>query len=342
VDSPSNVNTLRLRLSQELLDDIELSRLPGDSFMLKASRLARLMQAEAIEQWLLFELQGYPNPWTTSSRNWMVTTGRMPADKDRGFFLPFAALEMQIEQNKQQVKQLQIPNINFAPSSSNPSEYVTGWAGTGLTAVTAPIKTIVDRIDSLSQVTVQEVEIRSRIVALVHDFVSRTYYELLFASLQETLFEKQRTLIDKRLSESCADVIKKVPAIYDRLLTGEDQEAISHALTSCRRMIDAFADAVYPAQDTLIRLGDKSFQVGQMQHQNRILAFLHDHCDSKSRRERIRRSLTDLYDRLSAGVHSDVSASEARVLFFLTYILLGEILELRDADEAKTATMSSG
>ena len=39
-------------------------------------------------------------------------------------------------------------------------------------------------------------------------------------------------------------------------------------------------------------------------------------------------NLANLFDRVSSGVHNDVSVSEARALFLNTYLLLGEILHL--------------
>lgn len=56
---------------------------------------------------------------------------------------------------------------------------------------------------------------------------------------------------------------------------------------------------------------------------------------SSTRRSRLRRRLRDLYERVNAGVHSDVSSQEAEFLFLDTYLLLGEVLGLtleRDED----------
>ena len=42
----------------------------------------------------------------------------------------------------------------------------------------------------------------------------------------------------------------------------------------------------------------------------------------------LRRTLGDLYDRVSTGVHGDVTSDEARFLFLNTYLYLGEVLAL--------------
>lgn len=48
-----------LELVQDLLDDLELSRSSGESLILKASRLARIVGSSEIKEWLGFELGGY-------------------------------------------------------------------------------------------------------------------------------------------------------------------------------------------------------------------------------------------------------------------------------------------
>ncbi len=49
---------------------------------------------------------------------------------------------------------------------------------------------------------------------------------------------------------------------------------------------------------------------------------------SGSRRERINKNLGALYDRVSAGVHADVTIDEAQALVLNTYLLLGEIVSI--------------
>jgi hypothetical protein len=99
-------------------------------------------------------------------------------------------------------------------------------------------------------------------------------------------------------------------------------------MTSCRRIIDGFADSVFPAQIEPFLLGKESISVAADKPKNRILAYVHGKV-SGSRYDRIRRSLFDLYDRVSAGVHADIVPTEARALVLQTYLLLGEISELR-------------
>jgi len=64
-----------LSLAQELLDDIELSRLAAEALLLKATRLARLAGSEKIQRWLSYEMGGY-NSQDKISLEFMSRTGR--------------------------------------------------------------------------------------------------------------------------------------------------------------------------------------------------------------------------------------------------------------------------
>ncbi len=318
----------KLTLARELVDDIELSRLLPENLILKAARLARLVGDEEKTKWLNFELVGFGAEDPVSLK-WMGMTGRWTDEAHLvGYWIPFAQIESQIAMNKLQIQQVQVPNIHFAPSSANPSELVTGWAGINVTTATAPVSNVLKHLNELNSTVSQLTGIRSKMLAFLHAFVTRSYYELEFGNQQESLFEKQRVAIDARLASSCGGVLEKVPAVYDRLTEG-DPEAISQALNTCRRIVDAFADSIYQPSSEGLDIGGTTLQVTAAHHQNRIYAFVFTNCTSTSRRKRIRHILQDLYDRLSTGVHSDVTAEEARFLFLQTYLVIGEVLSLR-------------
>jgi hypothetical protein len=143
--------------------------------------------------------------------------------------------------------------------------------------------------------------------------------------------------VDALLAQRAADTIEKIPAIYDRLAEG-DSEAISQALTSCRRLLVSFADAVYPPREADVLVGEQPTPVGAQHHKNRIFVYITERTTSASRRHRLRQTLTNLHDRTSAGVHDDVTTAEARSLFLETYLLLGEVLELGPVPAPPTPT----
>ncbi len=323
-----SASTYKLNLSQELLEDIELGRLSPENLLLKTARLARLVGNSEIQQWLNFELAGYPGNDPTSLK-FMTLTGRLTdRDKKLGYWFPLAQIDAQITMNKMQLQQMKIPDVTFAPSSSNPNEWVVGYLGQNVTTATSPINNVLQNLNALNSYVVTQSGIRSKVLALLHSFVTTTYYELAFSGMQQTIFEKQKEIVDGKLAKSCGSVLEKAPAIYDRLAQGEP-EAISQALNTCRRMIDAFADNIFPPSEKTINIDGTEILLTAKHHVNRINVFIQENCDSTTRRVRFRHALKDLYERVSVGVHSDVTPEEARFLFFQTYMLIGEILSLK-------------
>ncbi|EOX1298580.1 hypothetical protein ACPDLO_003631 [Vibrio cholerae] len=171
--------------------------------------------------------------------------------------------------------------------------------------------------------------IRSKVIALLHKFITDVYYEKVFDSLSESIFEGYKREVDNLISEKCGQVIEQIPTVMERLSSG-NAEAISHALTTCRRVIESFADSIFPASDETINIGGNELKLDASKHQNRINAYIHQRCESKSRKQRFRQNLANLFDRVSTGVHNDVSAEEAKALFLNTYLFLGEVLHLEE------------
>ena len=79
-------------------------------------------------------------------------------------------------------------------------------------------------------------------------------------------------------------------------------------------------------------MGGNVLKLDAGKHQNRINAYIHTKTESQSRKQRLRQNLSNLFDRVSTGVHSDVGTEEARALFLNTYLFLGEVLHLGRAD----------
>lgn len=170
--------------------------------------------------------------------------------------------------------------------------------------------------------------IKSRVLAQLHAFVSEVYYEKEFDSLSESIFERYKSAVDTLIADSCGEVLEKIPSVMSRLSEG-DEESISQALVTCRRIIEAFADSIFPPSDQTIEIGGNTLKLDASKHQNRINAYVHQHVQSQSRKQKIRQNLANLFDRVSTGVHKDVTAEEANSLFLNVYLFLGEILHIK-------------
>jgi len=298
-----------LELARELLDDIELSRTSAENLVLKASRLARWVGSDEIRYWLKLEMGGY-NSTNETSRKYMSITGRWTdIEKNLGYWGPLAQQEAAIAAEKAKLAALRTPD-----SSGE-------WASVAIANVTNAMNQTANNISRLSA-------IKSRVLAQLHSFVSEVYYEKEFDSLSESIFERYKSAVDTLIAESCGEVLEKIPSVMSRLSDG-DEESISQALVTCRRIIEAFADSILPPTDQTIEIGGNTLKLDASKHQNRINAYVHQHIQSQSRKQKIRQNLSNLFDRISTGVHSDVTAEEANSLFLNVYLFLGEILHIR-------------
>lgn len=311
-----------LSLTSDLLDDIELSRLPPEQLILKVSRLARLRGSAETRTWLTYELQGYSEKNTVSDK-YLKATGRV----FKRYFgkkvttyttvESFAAVSAQIEAAKMQLQVIRVPDTSHAGANRNE----------GIPAAVRVTEDILGRAHGLNNDIVTYTQIKNTVLSMMHTFVSNLYYELLFSGRMQTIFEQYKTAIDARLAEHCGDVLEKFQSVYDRLAEG-DPEAVSQALVTCRRIIDKFADVMYPASDKTIVVNENTLSLGKQQGLNRINAYIIERCGSESRRIKLRQNLKNVYDRSNTGIHGEVDQKEAQSLLLNVYLLLGEIISL--------------
>lgn len=299
-----------LALAKELLDDIELSRLPAESLLLKASRLARWVGSDEIKYWISLEMQGYSGTNEVSLK-YMGLTGRwINREEKKGYWGPLAHQEAALVAQNIKLKSLTTPDTSG------------DWAYRIMDMHEKQLTNTTNYISTLSG-------IKSRVLSILHIFVSGIYYEKEFDNLSESIFEKYKSDVDSLISANCGDVLEQIPSVISRLAEG-NSESISQALTTVRRIIDSFADSIFPPRETTVNIGGNEITLGANKHQNRINAFVNERVESKSRKAKIRQNLSNLYERVSVGVHNDVSAEEARSLFLNCYLLLGEVLHISE------------
>ncbi len=295
----------KIALAEELLADIELSRLKGQPLLMKAKRLARILEHSGLERFIRWELHGYPADdevaidmmrWTgRMTQNAVALKGPLPAVIQEGdsaaAFLEAVTLD-------------ELPNEMAIPIQNK------------VIAVFKANTPIVNRARG----------IEAQVIAWLYDMILAIHYELAFSAQQAAFFESLQEAVDARLSTLNADALDKIDAINERLADGTP-ENISQALSSVRRLIKAVADELYPPTDP-IEVAGQLVELSAANVLNRLETYVSENDPSTSRRKRLRRSLEDIHDRSSAGVHSDVSAGEAKFIFLATYATLGEILSL--------------
>lgn len=306
-----------LELAKELLDDIELTRIPVDTLILKASRLARLCGSEEFKKWIYYEMRGYFSDVDLSLR-YMALTGRwINREKLEGYWSPIAQIESLIVAKKIELESMTTPNVS------------------GTDYANLVMNNYLNNKSSISSLISKLTGIKSRVMGILHEFTSGIYYEKELDHLAESIFENYKKDVDTLISNFCGDVLQQIPSVVNRLAEG-DEESVSQALTTVRRIIDNFADAIFPPVDETYEIGGNQLSLGASRHLNRLNVFVHQRIESKSRKDKIRQNLSNIYARVSTGVHADVSSEEAQSLFLNCYLLLGEILHISKLDKIVT------
>ena len=166
---------------------------------------------------------------------------------------------------------------------------------------------------------------------------NRLYANLAFGEVPRQHFDLIRDRVDNLLLDICPDAIERFMTAYERLAGGRAEDW-SLALTSCRRIIKAVADVIYPPKDG--KVADR--KVGDQQYINRIWAFLDKNMASSSDKNLAKAHIDylgsfieELNKKTSKGVHSAVNHEEAVRTVLYTYLTLGDILDFTPESVSK-------
>lgn len=294
-----------LSLARDIMFGIEKDRVDIDRSILKATRLARQVRDTEAEDWLEREVQGF----AAADRDLQLFRDDRRAYEDHrhDVYASGLAITGQIEALK-----LEIGTYSLTTVSGD-------WAN----KVASDNRTVVAARRSHIQ---RLLTVSAAIEARVHKFATTAYHALSFESAMEGIFDSARGTIDELLLDKDPELSKKLDYAM-RSLSDDEPEAVSAATNSLRRLVTSFADAIYPSSPEPRQLpGAGTVQVGQAQYLNRIKAYIDDHHASNSRKHKLKQQITNLNSRLSAGVHDEVTTTEARFLLIEAYVVCGEIL----------------
>lgn len=168
-----------LELSQELMADIELSRLPIDQLVLKCIRLARITRDEKASDWLNWERGAIPAGDHT--KKWRIKTRRCFNDESKNIYVGAVQIVPMISGWRSQLNQLRIPDVSG------------DWAN-------AVVGNLIRQINSLGQVIQQYEMILSVVNSEMHDFVVITHYSLKVSERQVSMFNRASMEIETLLS----------------------------------------------------------------------------------------------------------------------------------------------
>jgi hypothetical protein len=303
------------KLASALLSDIEGGSAPMELLIAKALNIARLVPDDEAIEWLSGEAVGYTMTTPAVERYKLLT--RRWDGKSKTFYAGPASdlvhLSETMTHSLDIEKQFQ-PSGDYALAQQiDKARKVNDWA-----IAIGPLRNVVAGIKTQ-----------------LHLFCSRVLAEAQFSDTSAAIFNRYQAGVDKRLAKTASQAFEKLPHVFERLQNG-DAESISHALTSCRRIVDSFADAIFPPRPDPVQVGAQQFDCSAGRTKNQLRAYVASKVASDGRRDRINKNLGALYDRVSAGVHADVTVDEAQALVLNTYLLLGEIVSLPfESDEAR-------
>jgi hypothetical protein len=175
--------------------------------------------------------------------------------------------------------------------------------------------------------------ILARLQSWVHSYLVRCEVSILFGSTGESIFQRHRIRVDKMLASVSPDVLEKLNAALKRASEHDEAESRSQALLSCRRVLLAVADEVFPASEIqYVDTSGTSRSVGRSQYLNRLLAFV-ESADLGTRGLALNSQISLLAsafefldDLLQKGVHSEITSQDMDFGVIQTYLVAGEIL----------------
>ena len=355
---PNNKLEKMLEISDDILNNIENSDISFEQILLKCKKLARLRDDFDTINWFTAELSGYSSNITIPGitrddlERYAGMSGRFTINIDpktkeeiNKYWTPSVSeIEADIQTNLITLQNTQPPS-HFTPAVSKHS---FDSMYTGPTASEHVVEKYQDVLNSIqikrSQISNLIKDYRallSKIKSNIYNYVLNINLQLRFEHTTESIFQKTKIKVDKKLDTICPDTIKKFIAAYNRL-SSDNPEEWSQAMSSCRNVIKEFADFVFPPQKEKYKnKSGETLDVTDDKYKNRLIAFVdqNTHGDkgkfTKSRLGDLMARIHSLNDLLSKGTHVGLDLQDVNICVIDTYLLIGSLLNLVEIKQAK-------
>jgi hypothetical protein len=316
-----------------LLNSLETHSEPISQSLMKAKRLARLLRDLDAQAWLDFEMRGYPDPFKMSQIGYCAQYMREGRFNSDGSFKTASLPEMEAEIQgfERHMEAVRLPS-SISTTQPQPQGLF------GLSPMDSLVASVNLTLQGLRDSVVDDVKVFAAMRSSLHSYAADCQISILLGDISRDIFENARAAVDSFIRSSCPKAAGQLLSVYERLADG-DSEARAQCLTSCRRILLTVADAVFPVQDEEYRdRTGKRRKVGPEEYKNRLLAFLDQRLSSASsfamiegEMEHLATRLDSVYEKVSKGVHSDVSADEAELAVIHTYLFLAEVARVRSS-----------
>ncbi|HEY3772161.1 MAG TPA: hypothetical protein VGL69_04140 [Solirubrobacteraceae bacterium] len=180
-----------------------------------------------------------------------------------------------------------------------------------------------------------DLEVIERTTHRVFTYLCTVERDLSYVGVNADIFERHRRRVESFLSQISPQVLEQFTAAYRRARE-DDAESKTHALTTCRRILESVADVVYPARaQPVVDSGGTTRNVGPEAYVNRLWMFVADSMSGSTQSKVLLTTLQDFGSRIdkvylltNKGVHAAVTQAEVDTCVMQTYLLAGEILRI--------------
>jgi hypothetical protein len=295
-----------LQLSEEILEGLEMGSLTVAASALRCLRLARLVADFDGVTWLQYETIGYPKTSDGFIENVAFLIARkhgreMLPVKEKGRRSIFTELADELE------AQIQTHTRSLSNYSTSGASVAGEYAGLAMMNLTTSVTNATNN-------TITNVQLAQRRLTTLrgeyYSYALSVNLELKFSKRAEDVFRSYRLAVDNHLAGLAPDSLKKLDAAYERLQS-DNSESWAQAVTSCRRVIEEIANALYRKvfiriqDDTYTTHSGKTLKVSGAAYINRLYAIIDKISTSKTARKLVS-SKTMLLVELVESLHACV------------------------------------
>ncbi len=153
--------------------------------------------------------------------------------------------------------------------------------------------------------------------------------KIAFKDVPRTSFDFLKSAVDDKLLDLNPELAEQLMVAF-KSVSSNSKEELSQSLATCRRIIEKFADIVFPPREEL----HKGRKVDKSQYINRLWAFIDTVVESSSNKniaqshlEYLGRYLEATHKISNKGVHAELTKLEAIKAVFHLYLIFADLLE---------------
>ena len=325
-----------LAIARKMRDGILFKKSSLESSLTGFYTVAQILGREEDMVWAEHELQGYfeelPKYRLKVPRIFRVSSGRQLTEMMVGDVV-FIPCEMNVRAIRRTLDKNPITRTQFMVSDHD------------IESMTAVQKKVCKKSTGVYW------QYEEEFLAGVLDFVefellkrlNRIIGEITYGKIPTGVLQKFQKSVNARLASSNPSAVSALNTAYENMGRSEDPERIAHVAFSCRRLIAAVADELFPAQEKeYVTYNNKPIKVGKSNTVNRLEAYV-DSSGSGNRKYLIKKLdlLRDMCSKIpqsiNKGIHANISNADAEMLVIYSYLILGEVVLCQDAATTKNS-----